>query len=237
MKPHTHTHTHIKNPSHTNCCLWFQHLTYSRWREPQKREVTMSFFYWRLFCSGLDRCTANMFYTRLEYLIPPVCEEGQLQNKVIVWDLGLKLLYIGRHVFDLSMAPEWNERKNSILIVSSFRFITVSYFQSGNGNDCNLSKWIHELFNFSMPWTSLSIPFKMHLEYQFPSCSAVYSDVIIGGLRAVQISAISVFLCCGIGKETVIWFLSDTLMGQIQVWTGTEETTVKFEGCWREGRC
>lgn len=54
-----------------------------------------------------------MFYTRLEYLIPPVCEEGQQQNKVIVRDLRLKLLHIGRHVFDLSMS----ERTNSILIV------------------------------------------------------------------------------------------------------------------------
>lgn len=34
--------------------------------------------------SGFDRFSANMFYTTLECLMPPLCEEEQLENKAII---------------------------------------------------------------------------------------------------------------------------------------------------------
>lgn len=34
--------------------------------------------------SGFDRFSANMFYTILECLMPPLCEEEQLENKAII---------------------------------------------------------------------------------------------------------------------------------------------------------
>lgn len=53
---------------------------------------------------------------------------------------------------------------------------------------------------------------------------------IIRILWAVQISAF--YVCCGIGKETVFWFSSDA---QVSAWTGTEESTIRFEWRWGEG--
>lgn len=125
----------------------------------------------------------------------------------------------------LSKAPQGVK---TILVVSSFRL--------QQGITCNVIKLIH--FHFSIPYTALFSPL---LKCILIICSTLVMWFvhlgIIRGLLEVEISAISIFLCCGIGKETMIWFFSDTLTGQIQVWAGTEETNIKIQVCWREGEC
>lgn len=51
----------------------------------KRREKSQCVFLREVVCSGFDRFTANILYTRLEYLIPPLCEEGRPKNKVITY--------------------------------------------------------------------------------------------------------------------------------------------------------
>lgn len=88
-----------------------------------------------------------MFYTRLEYLPSPLCDEGEGTASKQSHYMTLKLLHFEGCVLDVSL-----EMKSTVMLVIT-----------------------RELFTFSIPGTVLPAILKMHFQYLFHCCNVVYS--------------------------------------------------------------
>ena len=139
------------------------------------------------------------FYRGLEYLAVSSCLRSVDFKAKSIWDLGLKLLLVTRHVFDNSAAIEGVEMMRFHIlkmIVSFFRFLTACLLRSGDDVHLNTIKYIRAISTFSS------------LQLLFQSATCVFSGKDLR--KSSNLSSLHFFYVGGIAQNTVRWSMSCT---------------------------